>query len=228
MQAMRTEFWKIATLALVLGIASASRAATVLTSCGTISAPGDYVLEDDLTAAGNCFSIDADNVTLDFQGHTLTGNGTGYAVQDLASGNDGVIITNGSITGFEWGIQLYESTLITIDRMGIANVTSGIGTGEATVITKTSITDATSQRYQGRRPSKWSFREVPEHGFPGHRDRQHNRQSGRGYYRRGLLEFGEQGALRSVAAAHRFSGYLFLPRALRGFGSRVGSSSASS
>src|SRR5262245_49354307 len=69
-------------IAVGLGFAPApASAATVLTGCATINTAGEYVLDDDITVAGGCFEIAADNVSLDFQGHTITGNGSDNGIE---------------------------------------------------------------------------------------------------------------------------------------------------
>lgn len=46
-----------------------------LTKCGILSAPsGAYVLDNDVTSPGTCFSVQADNVSLNLNGHTITYN----------------------------------------------------------------------------------------------------------------------------------------------------------
>lgn len=46
-------------------------AGTPLTSCGTIHAPGLYYLKNDVTCVDTGFAINADNVHLDLNGHTI-------------------------------------------------------------------------------------------------------------------------------------------------------------
>jgi hypothetical protein len=46
-----------------------------LSQCGVLQVPGArYELENDVSAAGTCFSIQADNITLNLNGHTITYN----------------------------------------------------------------------------------------------------------------------------------------------------------
>jgi parallel beta-helix repeat protein len=83
-----------------LGFASDSYAAKpVSASCGqTITA--DTTLNRDLTkCAGPAIRIGADDITLDLNGHTITGKGKGVGVNNIA-GYDGVTIENGSIHDF--------------------------------------------------------------------------------------------------------------------------------
>jgi len=53
-----------------------------LTACGVLDRAGaNYVLQNDVTSDSTCFSVQADNITLDLNGHTVTyGNGPVVAV----------------------------------------------------------------------------------------------------------------------------------------------------
>src|SRR5262249_23664752 len=105
-----------AALAIVLGGAGASEAATGLSSCGRITTPGNYVVGNDLMTSGTCFTIQADNVAIDFQGHKLTGPGP-RGIYDDGVAHVGIVITRGTITGFISGIDLNSSSFVTVDRM---------------------------------------------------------------------------------------------------------------
>jgi len=74
---------------------------TSVTACGTLSVAGaTYVLQNNVSAAGNCFTISANNVTLDLNGYTVTydttfQNGPAYGV--TTSWNKSTLhITNGT------------------------------------------------------------------------------------------------------------------------------------
>jgi hypothetical protein len=68
----------------------------------TLSTPGRYRLMANLTPTPGAdgIVIDADNVTLDFHGHTLDGGGSGGS--GVASGRDSIEIRDGVITGFQY------------------------------------------------------------------------------------------------------------------------------
>jgi parallel beta-helix repeat protein len=76
-------------------------ASTQISSCPyTISAPGHYVLAADLTCLSTGISIDATDVNLTLNGHTLRINQPSFGISVLA-GETGVRITGpGTITGF--------------------------------------------------------------------------------------------------------------------------------
>lgn len=59
--------------------AHTSQPATTNITCGE-SITKSITVANDLTCAGNALSIDAQNVTVNLNGHTLTGNGTGTGV----------------------------------------------------------------------------------------------------------------------------------------------------
>lgn len=66
---------------LLVLISGSVNALTNVSACGTLSTAGEtYQLTQDITSAGTCFTIGANNITLDCVGHSVTGNGTGYGV----------------------------------------------------------------------------------------------------------------------------------------------------
>lgn len=135
---IRRAYWLGATLALLFAGAPGIEAATVLTSCGPITASGSYVVAQDITRSGDCFTIQANHVAIDLQGHTITGNGSGgRGITDGGTARAGIIITNGTITKFSDAINLYSSSFITVDRMGLShNTGTGITTGGETTVIK--------------------------------------------------------------------------------------------
>src|SRR5689334_14663581 len=60
-----------------------------LKSCGILTRSGRYVLEQDVSSPKTCFSIQADNVTLNLDGHTITygtnqGTSAAYGILGVA------------------------------------------------------------------------------------------------------------------------------------------------
>jgi hypothetical protein len=89
------------------GIETRSSAATTtaISQCPyTISNAGNYILARDLQSAGTCILIAADGVSIDLQGHTITGNGTGYGITDGGVSVQGILVTAGTVQAFETGI----------------------------------------------------------------------------------------------------------------------------
>ena len=68
------------TAAIVLTDDVAPPTGNPLSQCADLTKSGTYYLSQDVTSAGTCFFIDADNITLNLNGHTITygtGGGTG-------------------------------------------------------------------------------------------------------------------------------------------------------
>jgi len=73
-------------------------------SCGLLAQPDAvYTLTANVTGTGTCFTVAADNVTLDCNGSSITGDGTGYGV-DNTLGYNHTTVKNCTINGFEVGI----------------------------------------------------------------------------------------------------------------------------
>ncbi|MBU4233609.1 MAG: hypothetical protein KKF43_13920 [Proteobacteria bacterium] len=72
----------------------------------TISTPGFYYLSGNLTfsAGGQAISINADDVTLDLMGFSLTYSGTSDAIGIYVQGRKNVEIRNGTVRGFSSGV----------------------------------------------------------------------------------------------------------------------------
>lgn len=78
----------------------------------TIDQPGSYYLTQDIThfGAGQSITIEASDVTIDFNGHTLTKDNAGnYAISSDGS-YTGIAIRNGKIDGGNIGIRLRNTT----------------------------------------------------------------------------------------------------------------------
>lgn len=83
--------------------------------CGEVITT-DTVLDSDLTCPAEGIVIGADNITLDLNGHTLTG--PGLTCSPICPGVDGVrvdvhtgvTIKNGYIAGFVFGVRLVDAS----------------------------------------------------------------------------------------------------------------------
>jgi hypothetical protein len=101
----------------------------------TISAPGFYVLTDDLTfspgASSTAITISSNNVTLDMNGKYLIGGNSNanIGIEIPASQND-IIIRNGYITDFAgYGVRVDEGTTytaITLENLTIKDRQAGL------------------------------------------------------------------------------------------------------
>jgi len=87
----------------------------------------NFTLASDMKFSNTGFIIGADNITLDLNGHTLTGNYAPfpdspeqYTAGVQIDGHTGVTVKNGTIRGFNWGITLSNSDYNCIE--GIAAI----------------------------------------------------------------------------------------------------------
>jgi hypothetical protein len=106
---------------LIGGLCGSAGAATAVSSCQTLSAPGNYFLTKNLTASGDCLVIAADNVAIDLKGHTITGNGSSSGINDDGLDRDYAIIANGTIRNFDTGINLHSSGSAIISNINASN-----------------------------------------------------------------------------------------------------------
>lgn len=126
----------VSTSCAALGLAFASPASAAVFNCGDeISSPGTYVLEADIGSPGApCqtvwgIAITANNVVLDFNGHTAWGDGLQendvssnfgvYVTSTFAGGGNNVTVKNGTVTGFNTGVYLEQVTANTIQSMSL-------------------------------------------------------------------------------------------------------------
>jgi|GEM_PF-3112618 len=113
----------------------------------TISTPGSYILTDNvtMTADVHCIQISVDDVTLDLNGHTITGNGSAYT-GIYGSGADRVHIFNGTVRNFgKYGIHLGDDCRVR-DIFVRMNSQTGILVGDGCHILRVT---AISNAYHG-------------------------------------------------------------------------------
>ena len=85
----------------------------IINSCQTLNTAGiTYTLQNDVSINGStCFTITANNITLDGNGYTINGNKTSGTYGVYASGRNNLTIKNfKNITDFERGIYLTSSS----------------------------------------------------------------------------------------------------------------------
>jgi nitrous oxidase accessory protein NosD len=94
----------------------------------TISEPGHYYLTRDLSfSGGTAITVAQDNVSLDLGGFTLSGTGgNGIAYSGVRSD---IAIENGTVRGFEYGIDLSTSLRVTLRNLTVIDNDSGIRVG---------------------------------------------------------------------------------------------------
>jgi parallel beta-helix repeat protein len=85
---------------------------TNITTCGTLSqSNATYTLQNSISnQVGTCFTIQANNVTLDLNGYTIDGDDVGIDFGITSSGRNFSTIKNGTITDFREGIYLLSGS----------------------------------------------------------------------------------------------------------------------
>ena len=85
----------------------------------------DVTLSSDVACSvGDGMIITKDNITIDFAGYTLTGNGSNIGIN--ISNKEGVVIKNANIDNFSIGIYVDPSSLINISDSNISNSSNGV------------------------------------------------------------------------------------------------------
>ena len=111
---------------------SRERGAVEIRRCQTIDQPGSYIVVRNLNSSGDCLVITADNVAVDLNGFTLSGEGSGAGIKGpplppqggaLALGTT---VRNGYITHFARAIDLSGTTDVTLDAVHAVSNGDGI------------------------------------------------------------------------------------------------------
>ena len=95
-------------LACLTGIVAPATASDL---CGT-TIVANLTLDHDLTCPGNGLIVGADGITINLNGHTITGPGSGVGIS--VPNRTGVVIVGGTVKNFLAGIQLVNSTAIVV------------------------------------------------------------------------------------------------------------------
>jgi hypothetical protein len=77
-----------------VGTPSPALTGTALTGCADLTSSGTYYLLQDATSTGTCFFIDADNIVLNLNGHTIT-----YGTGGGSAGTPGILLADTWYTG---------------------------------------------------------------------------------------------------------------------------------
>ena len=111
-------------------------------NCAVITSPGFYRLVANLPAggglldSGDCIVVGADDVTIDLAGFELSGNGAGDGITDDGTSRLGTVVRNGSITGFNNGINLALSVGAIVEHVrAIDSDNDGVVGGPKSIIT---------------------------------------------------------------------------------------------
>ena len=96
-----------------LAFSKSARLPEVILACGA-SVVSDLKLGNDLNCAGDALLINADGVTLDLNGHVVTGSGAGNGITVRARHD--IVIKGGIIASFASGIFVAQSSNVTISN----------------------------------------------------------------------------------------------------------------
>lgn len=118
----------------VVGFAIPTTAAaevTSLTSCQSITAPGKYRLDANISSASGCIAISASDVTLILNGHSITSLGRSpFGIFVALSASRAKIMGPGTVTGFVQGIEL-DGGNASVRGVTTTGNFGGIGMGSA-------------------------------------------------------------------------------------------------
>jgi hypothetical protein len=124
---------------------------TALTSCRDLTSSGTYYLANDVSSTGTCFGIDANNITLNLNGHTITyGTGGGSTPTPAIEAHDPSFTmanspnyTGNSYSGAQHGgLEVYGGTII--QSKNSAAFSAVFGFGEANYTSAPYIHDVTA------------------------------------------------------------------------------------
>ncbi|MFC1697612.1 NosD domain-containing protein, partial [Nanoarchaeota archaeon] len=90
-----------------------------ISTCMTIMESGSYELNTSISGSGDCIDIQANDVTLDCNGFSISGDTTGRGI--YINGYNGSIIRNCDVSNFYDGILFYESSNNNITNLNSNN-----------------------------------------------------------------------------------------------------------
>lgn len=94
-----------------------------LSQCGTFSYPGVYMLSNDVSSFGTCFTVQANSVVLDCQGHTVT-YGSGAAGSGVSASNvNNFVVKNCRLSQ---GAPIADSHAVSLNNVNNAQVVNNV------------------------------------------------------------------------------------------------------
>ncbi|MFA7707760.1 MAG: right-handed parallel beta-helix repeat-containing protein, partial [Candidatus Pacearchaeota archaeon] len=108
---------------------------TILNQSDTV-----YVLQNNIGATGSsgCLNVQANNITIDLNGYTMTGGGTDLGAGIYVSGYNYTTIRNGKINYYEQGIYFYSSNDNYISNVTFSHSSEGWGNYQGIVLSDSS------------------------------------------------------------------------------------------
>ena len=122
---------------------AAAQSPTEINKCRAIKKPGSYIVTRNLPSGSglkgdDCLIVRSDLVTIDLGGFVLEGNRKGSGITDKNRTRRSITVRNGTITNFETGVDLDETTEAVIrDLQVVDNDGDGIRAGKGCNISDT-------------------------------------------------------------------------------------------
>lgn len=91
--------------------------------CGT-TILASLKLDHDLTCSGNGLTVGVDGITIDLNGHTITGPGSGVGIS--VPNRTGVVIRGGTVRNFLSGVQLVNASANVVKEIRVTGNQDGI------------------------------------------------------------------------------------------------------
>ncbi len=110
-----------------------------------ITSPGSYYLNGSLTvSSGRMFiEIAASNVTIDLSGFRVNGASGSLTGIYTTSSTKNVVVRNGAISGFNQGIDMFNTSIATVEDVQITDVVGdGLTVGPSSKVLRVSVQDA--------------------------------------------------------------------------------------
>jgi parallel beta-helix repeat protein len=141
--------------ALALGIMPPAQAAPDV-SCGSILLVDTVLMEDLTCGAGDGLVLGAPGITLDLDGHTITGAGVGTSAGGIRvrPGADGTTVRGGTVSGFTEGIVIDSSAWTSVTGMKVTGTERGINLANASWST-ISRNEVSGSQLDGIRVDGW-------------------------------------------------------------------------
>lgn len=130
---IRVLFLTVVVVAVAFGVQGGPASADAGPSFGD-TLTSDTKLTCDLSGSGDGLIIGADGITIDLNGHTLSGDGTGSGI-DNSGGHDNVTIKNGTIEDFAEGVLADGADGLSLKDLNVIGASgSAVDTGAIHVL----------------------------------------------------------------------------------------------
>ena len=97
-----------------------------ISTCGTITSSGTYILQNDLTASGTCFNILGKDIIFDFNGHILMSSNLFSNVGVYIKDSSNFTLRNTTVLLFDKGLIIENSKSVVLDSVKLMNNSLGL------------------------------------------------------------------------------------------------------